>query len=180
MDIPQEHDPVFTGCGDDGTILGIGDAEDAERFCMQLMQTHAAICVPNPHRSIDAAARQHRVPRAEGHSFNKGFVALEPAKRLRIIGPPHNNVAVSGPGAVSSQQPGIACPGDCTESYLPGVQVTLVAVSTSEFWDFESWEGACAGQGRTCTITMSEAISTTAVFGSLNDRLVPPGVIRPG
>jgi len=52
--------------------------------------------------------------------------------------------AGAGFGAITSTSPGIACPGDCLETYATGTTVTLTAVASSGS-TFIGWLGACAG-----------------------------------
>jgi hypothetical protein len=68
--------------------------------------------------------------------------------------------------------PGITCgqgATDCTQLYDPGTVVTLHATplfnpnKNIEF-ELDHWEGACAGQGYSCTLTMNAAKTTRAVF----------------
>jgi thermitase len=81
-------------------------------------------------------------------------------------------VSVFGSGRVTSSPAGITCGTggtDCTEVYNPGTVVTLTPrpyVNTIKniWWEFDHWEGACAGQSWGCTITMSGARSARAVF----------------
>ena len=74
-------------------------------------------------------------------------------------------VSVSGSGSVSSAPAGIACPGDCNESYDEGTRVTLTATASLGH-TFSSWSGACAGSGATCTLTLSGDLSTTAILNA--------------
>jgi len=81
-------------------------------------------------------------------------------------------VSLSGAGKVTSSPAGINCGGgasDCNEAYLPGTVVRLTArgagnINKPVYWLFDHWEGACAGQGYVCTLTMSAARSAKAVF----------------
>ena len=77
-----------------------------------------------------------------------------------------------GLGNVKSLPAGINCgngPTDCSEVYNPGTIVKLtptgsINTHTNTEYEFDHWEGACAGQGEICTLTMSGAKSTRAVF----------------
>ncbi|MBE7448133.1 MAG: DUF4215 domain-containing protein [Kofleriaceae bacterium] len=69
----------------------------------------------------------------------------------------------AGTGTVSGT--GIACGGDCTESYNVGAMVTLTATPAGDSV-FAGWSGAglsCPGTG-TCTVTMSQARTVNATF----------------
>jgi hypothetical protein len=71
-------------------------------------------------------------------------------------------VSDSGNGSVSG--PGIACPGDCSESYVSGTVVALTAAPATGS-TFTGWGGGCSGTG-TCSVTMSAAKSVTAAFAT--------------
>jgi Polysaccharide lyase/Divergent InlB B-repeat domain len=75
---------------------------------------------------------------------------------------------VSGDGSVTGT--GIACPGDCSESFTSGAVVTLAAPPASGS-TFSGWGGACSGTG-SCSVTMSSAQSVTASFAATPP---PPG-----
>jgi len=67
-----------------------------------------------------------------------------------------------GEGNIASSTTGISCGSDCTESYVSGTSVTLIATPSSGS-TFTGWSGACSGTG-TCTISMSEAKTVSAGF----------------
>lgn len=78
------------------------------------------------------------------------------------------SVSVKGKGTVTG--PGINCrtnprrdPTGCTEAYNAGAGVTLTATPDSRF-RFARWQGACAGQGNPCSLTMTNNKSVTALF----------------
>ncbi len=73
-------------------------------------------------------------------------------------------VALGGNGGGSVTGAGIACPGDCAESYDGNTIVTLSATPNGTS-DFTGWSGACTGTGA-CTVTMSAAQSVVATFTS--------------
>src|SRR5437867_2445063 len=74
-------------------------------------------------------------------------------------------VAMSGTGAgsVTSSPAGINCGADCSEPYNPNVVVSLTAIP-SQGSVFDTWSGACAGQGNPCAVTMDSAKAVTAAF----------------
>jgi PKD repeat protein len=75
------------------------------------------------------------------------------------------DLAVSTTTGGSVSGPGIACPGDCGETYSPGTVVTLSAVPAGGGGTtFSGWGGDCAGTAPTCTVTMSQARSVSASF----------------
>lgn len=68
-----------------------------------------------------------------------------------------------GKGTVASSPAGISCGPDCTEAYPVGQGVTLTA-KAKPGWRFAKWQGACAGQSRVCTLTMTADRTTGATF----------------
>lgn len=70
----------------------------------------------------------------------------------------------SGLGQVESTATGIDCPGDCSESYVDGTQVTLTATADPGY-EFREWLGDCTGTVNTCNLTMDQVRGTIAVFG---------------
>jgi len=82
------------------------------------------------------------------------------------------NVLVSGTGKVTSTPSGISCGFgliQCLAFYAPGATVTLVPTplvnpNTHDEFAFDHWEGACAGQLYTCTVTMNQTSTARAVF----------------
>ena len=76
-------------------------------------------------------------------------------------------LAGTGTGGVSSDPPGIDCPGDCSQSYLEGTVVTLTA-TPDEGSTFAGWSGDCSGTA-SCSVTMDAARSVTATFTLLPD-----------
>ena len=71
-------------------------------------------------------------------------------------------VSVAGGGRVTSQPAGIDCPGDCSESFSGGTQVTLSALPMPGVV-FSHWDGACSGSGA-CVVTMNSAQSVVAHY----------------
>jgi hypothetical protein len=69
----------------------------------------------------------------------------------------------AGTGRVTSAPTGISCGGDCSEEFLYGTSVSLTA-SPDAGAVFRAWTGACAEQGSVCTLQVTEATSTNAVF----------------
>jgi predicted esterase len=80
------------------------------------------------------------------------------------------DVMVTGSGTVnSSTNPvttDINCSGACTQAYNSGSMVTLTATPATGF-SFTGWGGACGGSG-SCSVTMSQAWSVTALFTQLS------------
>ena len=86
------------------------------------------------------------------------------------------SVAGAGDGDVASLPAGIACPGDCTESWVLTQSVELTATPATGSY-FAGWSGACSGTGA-CTFTMATDRTVTATFGllrTLDVTLAGPG-----
>ncbi|MBI3900080.1 MAG: hypothetical protein HY308_17565 [Gammaproteobacteria bacterium] len=75
------------------------------------------------------------------------------------------NVTTSGSGTVTSDPAGVACGGDCNESYAGNTAITLTAVAATGSV-FSGWSGDCAGTNLSCTVTMSAARNVIALFGA--------------
>jgi hypothetical protein len=69
-----------------------------------------------------------------------------------------------GSGTVaSSLQPGISCGATCSAQFGYGTAVKLTAKPDAGAV-FTAWTGACAGQGKTCTLKLTKNLATNAVF----------------
>jgi len=82
----------------------------------------------------------------------------------------------AGSGDVTSVPAGIACPGDCTESWVLTQNVELSAAPAPGSY-FVGWSGACTGSGA-CNFTMATDRTVTATFGLL--RTLDVAVAGPG
>lgn len=82
---------------------------------------------------------------------------------LPILGTSGLTVSVAGSGAGTVTGQGIACPGDCSQSYLKDAAVALTAAPASGS-HFAGWSGACSGTSATCDLTMNAGKSVTATF----------------
>lgn len=87
--------------------------------------------------------------------------AIARFERLSILRPATLTVSIAGSGSVTA--PGIACPGDCAQSYVNDATVTLSATPVAGS-TFAGWSGACSGTAPSCTLTTSGAKSATATF----------------
>jgi List-Bact-rpt repeat protein len=125
-------------------------------------------------------------------------VAAKPAQG-RGTPPPHGkvslSVSVAGSGAGSITGPGINCPGDCSETYANGTNVTLSA-GARDGSSFGGWSGDCSGGGATCQVAMTSNRSVGANFvaaptpqtatlkvstaGSGSGSITGPGINCPG
>jgi uncharacterized repeat protein (TIGR02543 family) len=74
------------------------------------------------------------------------------------------SVQVQGPGAVSSEPAGIACPGACDQMFENGTVVTLHA-TPSDGDLFGGWTGDCTGTDPACTVTANATHAVVARFG---------------
>ena len=89
------------------------------------------------------------------------------------------NLAGDGSGTVTGS--GINCfdgaGADCTQNYVEGTEVTLVAAADSGS-SFTVWSGGgCSGTGN-CVVTMSQTRSVTATFTSEEKLIFLPLAIR--
>jgi len=53
---------------------------------------------------------------------------------------------------------------DCLHAYDENTVVTLGAIADADNFMFDHWEGDCTGTATTCTVTMGQARSVTAVY----------------
>jgi uncharacterized repeat protein (TIGR01451 family) len=82
----------------------------------------------------------------------------------------------SGVGTVTSSAGGIACPGDCSQSYPINTVATLAANPTAGAT--VAWSGACSGSGA-CVVTLDAARSVTVTFArAFTDPTLTAGVTR--
>ena len=112
------------------------------------------------------------------------------------VGPPPPprtlTVQVDGTGTGTVTGPGIACPGDCTETYTSGQQVTLTATPSGGS-SLGGWGGACSGTGGSCQLTMNADKQVSASFnpppprtltvqkqGTGTGTVTGPGIACPG
>ena len=91
-----------------------------------------------------------------------------------LASPPTPTVSVTiggtGTGSVTSSPVGIACPGDCAESYDQSQPVALDAVAGPNSV-FTGWSGDCAGTVSPCNLTMDVGKNVTATFSLIQRTL---------
>lgn len=78
------------------------------------------------------------------------------------------NVSGNGVGSVTSDPPGIDCPGDCSARFVAGTEVELAA--TPEGSVFLGWSDACSGTGN-CVVTLDQDATVGAFFGTPGEAL---------
>lgn len=78
------------------------------------------------------------------------------------------SVSTSGNGSVSGSGSGIACPGDCDETFprVPARNVTLTAVP-APLHTFIGWGGDCRGNATSVALVMDSSLACTASFAPL-------------
>jgi hypothetical protein len=90
------------------------------------------------------------------------------------------SVAVTGSGLVTSDPPGIDCPGACSASFARGTAVTLTEERVDGSGEYrEAWQGACAG-AEVCVVSMNEPASVSVSFGPPNIAFVTSTRVAPG
>lgn len=83
---------------------------------------------------------------------------MKTVARIKVRGTGSSNATVT------SSPAGIACGGDCTETYDSGTTVTLTPGSASAGSFFAGWTGGgCAGTS-TCVLTLTADTTVTAVY----------------
>jgi hypothetical protein len=69
-----------------------------------------------------------------------------------------------GGGTVTSAPAGIDCPSACAAAFISDSQVVLTAAPRAADSLFAGWTGCDSVSGATCTVTMANARSVTAIF----------------
>jgi Divergent InlB B-repeat domain/PKD domain len=79
---------------------------------------------------------------------------LRPAPKVRLTASPPANGAITG---------ALNCPSACSAQFDQGARAQLTAVADQGF-TFGAWGGACAGQGASCSLTMTGDLTVSASF----------------
>jgi len=83
---------------------------------------------------------------------------------------PTLTVELAGDGVtVTSEPPGIACPGACTAAFVRGTPVTLTAHEDAEAW-FQGWHVDCGGRAP-CTLVIADDRVVGATASALPNRI---------
>ena len=64
------------------------------------------------------------------------------------------------------------CDGSCTFAYVAGLTLTISPTGLQQRADclmWIGWNGACAGQGSTCVLTINSNISTSSRWGRISN-----------
>ncbi|MHB8789577.1 MAG: S8 family serine peptidase [Desulfobulbaceae bacterium] len=108
------------------------------------------------------------------NEYGNGLVDVAAAAHvLFAIYPLTVQITGKGRGSVTSDPPGITCPGDCAKESIAGTGVTLTAVPAAGS-TFTGWSGACGGKETTCQLTMDQAQDVAAGFYSFPWSLFVP------
>jgi len=91
---------------------------------------------------------------------------LTPQHTLSVTVNPSNGSTVAGNG--------INCPGDCSETYDKGTNVTLTATPNNSFV-LDHWSGCDSTNGNQCTISMNSNKSVNVYFNAILGLPVPSG-----
>lgn len=83
------------------------------------------------------------------------------------------SVAVDGTGVVTSDPPGIDCPGTCATTFPEGTHVKLV-VAAAEGWSWKGWDDACPDtESTTCEIVVAAPIAVHGTLTQIDKRWDP-------
>jgi hypothetical protein len=99
-------------------------------------------------------------------------VAINPLTHAVTLSCPRDgqfqlDVAVGGPGTVSTLPPEIDCGSGhaaCSNAYAGGATITLTAAHEADVAAFTGWSGACSGPGAACQVVMDQPRQVTAIF----------------
>jgi hypothetical protein len=122
----------------------------ARRRVRTAIRTHTPLGVHKPTRARGGVLRVASSP-TQGHG-------TPPAHGKFGL-----SVSVAGSGSGSISGPGINCPGDCSETYANGTNVTLSA-SARDGSSFGGWSGDCSGGGASCQIAINGDASASGAF----------------
>ncbi len=103
-----------------------------------------------------------------GHSG--GFTDTRDAAWLvRLDGQVPFELAITGPGRVQADVPGLDCAQTCTTTWNEGTSLTLSGVP-ADGAKLVRWGGACAGAS-VCSLSIAPGTTTSALFAPLSYRL---------
>lgn len=165
-------------CNLDGTgTLGAIDSPlfvDAANYDYHLQATSPAInkCATGSVDDLDASPR----PVGSGATpYDMGAFEYQVALASFDL-----NVTVVGSGSVTINPGNITCPNNssCTESFVDGTAVTLVATPGIGFV-LSGWSQDCSSQAG-CAITMDQNHNVTATFAALSNNLLSVSVTGSG
>ena len=95
---------------------------------------------------------------ANGNPLGDTWVlAFEPRATLTVA------ISGSGGGSVTSNLPGIGCPGDCSEAILVRTSITLNAAPDANS-TFTGWSGGGRTGTGSCQVTLTSDVTVTAQF----------------
>jgi hypothetical protein len=75
-----------------------------------------------------------------------------------------------GSFTVSTPRGQVACSAPCSVSIAAGEQATVTAVPATAS-HFSGWQGACAGSGASCTLTVEQSTAVTALFAGASSAM---------
>jgi hypothetical protein len=94
-----------------------------------------------------------------------------PPPQSTVVGTVQLHTMMTGTGRITSTPAGINCYSSirCFSDFVVGSQVVLDAAgltnpNTHDEFDFDHWEGACAGSSFSCSVAMDQAKTAKAVF----------------
>ncbi|HEY2031951.1 MAG TPA: hypothetical protein VGH20_22320 [Myxococcales bacterium] len=90
-------------------------------------------------------------------------VLLNAQNEATNVAVPSVSIVKVGTGTISGSVKGLTCGSTCATAVAAGTVVTLTEKPASN-WVFTGWTGACSGTAATCTLTVNDALQTTATF----------------
>lgn len=112
--------------------------------------THEALCADGT-CSVPSAGEVGALLNAQNEAAN--------------VAVPSVTITKIGTGTISGSVKGFTCGSTCATAVPAGTVVTLTQKPASN-WVFAGWTGACTGTAATCTLTVNDALQTTATFAA--------------